>query len=549
MLKSLFIKNYAIIEQLELEWFQGLSAITGETGAGKSIILGALNLALGARADSKAVGKWSDKCIVEICFLPKSEVLKQINDALNTDAADEIIIRREVHANGKSRNFLNDSPALVNEIQWAASKLVGIHQQFDQLDFLEKEKQAWILDCYANLLEERAQYKAEWKTYQNLLQEKSALINKKQSQLAEKDFLEFQLNEFNKLNLKKGETIQLEQKIQALVKSEDIIHNTTMAFQILEREGGVIEQLQTILSGLRNIQINKPLAELYNRIDQCKTELKDCLHELEHQAEAAQSDPAALANYTQRLDQINRMMAKHQLKSEEALFTYVESVTARLNEFESMDNAIASLEAKIDTQLNKLRTLENAVFAQRQRVIPELIKSTLTLLRRMGLEHARFDIYNDPPNQTTPSNLDGIEFLFAANKGAQLKPMKDQISGGELARFNLAIQSLTAQNNNIGTMVFDEIDTGVSGQIALEMGNILKETAKRIQVICITHSPQVASRAHQHYKVYKEHDKSNTITHIRLLSQGEKITELATMLSGTPPGKAAIDNALDLLSR
>lgn len=548
MLTSLSIKNYAIIDQLQMNWEHGFTAMTGETGAGKSIIIGALQLVLGNRSDVKDLKNKETKCIVEAEFQISNELLAQLNDRFELENQTSLILRREILPTGKTRSFINDSPVLLTVIQTIAPFLLSIHQQFDHLDLFDRSFQMESLDKYAGLTETVSKYEIKFKQFQNLKNLYTQQADALKSGMLEKEFIEFQFNELHAAQLKENELDALENELKLVTKAEEIKTNCMQVFELIQGEQGLLDQTQTSISLLKNLQVNANLKTVYERLDSVRTELKDLSLELESIADQTELSPERITQINQRLDQLNRLLKKHRVHTESELIQLAEQLELKLNQLSTSDESLLKLQEEIDQLEKQLTNEAKNISKMRIASIPGLVTNIQKLLVSLGMANARVDIQLQPLGLLNSQGMDQIDFLFCANKGGVLRPLKDQASGGELARFNLAVKSLVATKNDGACMIFDEIDTGVSGQIALQMGNILKNMAQTHQLICITHSPQVASRADQHYYVYKAHTKTDTATNIRKLNKDERLHELAKMLSGEPPTKAALINATELIS-
>ncbi len=548
MLHSLLIKNYAIIDQLEIDWKEKFTVITGETGAGKSIIIGALQLLLGGRSDSKILKNPQEKCIIEAVFYCSSAIQKTLGEIFETDFDKELIIRREILPSGKSRAFINDSPALLNDLQELSQSIISIHQQFDHLDFFDRNYQLSVVDSFAGISDQLSIYKKSFKEYQNLILQKKEIESQLRQGLIEKEFLEFQFNELENAKLTEGELVKLEEELKVISKAEEIKLNTLTSSQLILREAGILDLLQECHNMLKTIKVSEALSTIYQRIEQLYTELKDIALELENIAESTEFSAEKISSMNLRIDNLNALLKKHRVNSDSELIEIREDLQRKLNNLNDSDQSLDTLNKEIDLRYKKLLKEAQLISEQRIKKSRELIHQTSALLIQLGMEHAKFDIQFNKSDDLKENGLDHIEFLFSANKGVALRPIKDQASGGELARFNLAIKSQVAKKNEASCLIFDEIDTGVSGQVALQMGNILKNMSVHQQVISITHSPQVASRATYHYYVYKEHHEKKTNTQIKELNQEERLNELAKMLSGEPPTKAALKNASELIA-
>ncbi|HEX5625500.1 MAG TPA: DNA repair protein RecN [Saprospiraceae bacterium] len=549
MLKSLLIRNYAIIDHLDIRLQNDLTVLTGETGAGKSIIIGALQLLMGGRADAKVLRQPDEKCVVEASFSYPSHPPADILEKFDVDPDGDVIIRREILPNGKSRSFINDTPALISDLQEWRPQLLSIHQQFDHLDFFDKSYQLSVLDTFAGLRETVGRYQEEFKQYQSCIAEKAQLENELKNTLHEKEFMQFQWNELDAANVRAGEIEQLEADLKIASKAEEIKTNTMQSAELLQGERGIIDQVQESLSLLKAIRVNEALGSAYDRMEQIKTELKDLARELESLSEQSDFSAEQIRNAQQRLDQLNRLLIKHRVGSDQELLDLKLELESKLDALQTSDARLDELQKKIDAHFKSLSKQAELISKERKSKCGELVKNAIQLLHQLGMEFARFEIQLKPAEGLRETGSDAIDFLFSANKGSILRPIKDQVSGGELARFNLAVKSLMAQKRETGCLVFDEIDTGVSGQVALQMGKILKDMAAYQQVICITHSPQVASRAQHHFHVYKEHEEDQSVSRIKAMNKPERMHELAKMLSGDPPTQAALKNAAELMAR
>lgn len=548
MLTSLSIKNYAIIDQLQMNWENGFTAMTGETGAGKSIIIGALQLVLGNRSDVKDLKNNELKCIIEAEFQISNELLLQLNDRFELENQNTLILRREILPTGKTRSFINDSPVLLTVIQSIAPYLLSIHQQFDHLDLFDRSFQMESLDKYADLTDAVSNYEIKFKQFQNLKNLYTQQAESLKSGMLEKEFIEFQWNELQAAQLKENELETLENELKLVTKAEEIKTNCMQVFELIQGDQGLLDQTQTGISLLKNLQVNANLKSIYERLDSVRTELKDLSMELESIADQTELSPERITEINHRLDQLNRLLKKHRVQTEIELIQLKDQLEFKLSQLSMSDENLIKLQQEIDQLQNQLTKDAQGISKKRIAAIPGLVSNIQKLLISLGMVNARVDIQLQQNEVLNAQGMDQIDFLFCANKGGVLRPLKDQASGGELARFNLAVKSLVATKNDGACMIFDEIDTGVSGQIALQMGNILKSMAQTHQLICITHSPQVASRANQHYYVFKEHTKNDTVTNIRKLNKDERLHELAKMLSGEPPTKAALINATELIS-
>lgn len=547
MLTQLHIKNYAIIDTLDIQWPSDFIAITGETGAGKSIMIGALQFVLGARTDAKVLRNAEEKCVVEVCFDIPLSLQEKITASIDIDDPKQIIIRREILPNGKSRTFINDTPALVTDINQIAPMLISIHQQFDHLDIIDPLFQLTSLDAFAELQTEVKKYQTQFKQYEQLKRNKKELQELHIKAQQEQDFLQFQWEELQQIDLKENEFGTLEEELKIASKSEEILNQTTHASTILNNEKGVIDSVQDILQLLRSVRINPIVNTLYDRLELIQTEIKDIALELESISEHIDTDPKKLLALQQRFDLIIRLMKKHRVQSDHELIQFKHEIESKLNSISHGEDQINRLDLEIKTLHQDLMSHALSISKTRKQKSIDLVKQTSPLLRLLGMEFAQFDIKFEETAELNQLGIDAIEFQFTSNKGSQPKALKNQASGGEISRLNLVIKSLVAQKAELPTMIFDEIDTGVSGQVALQMGNILRDMSTHHQVITITHSPQVASRAKHHFFVYKDSTSKLTNTKLKKLEAEERYVEIAKMLSGDPPSSAALINAKELI--
>lgn len=549
MLSSIEIKNYAIIEHLLIEWKDGMSVITGETGAGKSILIGALQLVLGGRSDVKAVREGTQKCIVEARFNLDQKTLDIISEKCDIDVQNPLELRREISANGKSRSLINESLISASLLQDISKTMISIFQQFDLLDIVDAEHQLQIIDEYSGNKELLDEYKMEFKAWKQELQNLKNLEADRLTSLKEQEFILFQHNELSTLTISESEFQDLEEFIKAASKSEEIIQNSSQVAMIFSQDNGVIDKLTECTQLLKSIHIHKQVHEILERLEPLRMELREIGNELQNIAENSDFDPKTTQLAMDKVDQINRLMNKHHVSTIGELLQIKIDIAARIKNLDDFEDQRKDLLESIAKKESILSINAAKLHAKRITASKKFAKNVETSCKSLGLEHNRFEIEVLNLSSLNESGNSSVQFLFTANKGKSVAPLKNQASGGELSRLNLSIRSILAQDKEMGTMVFDEIDTGVSGQIALQMGNILAELAKKIQLIAITHSPQVASRADQHLLVYKEHLKNETRTNIRLLNSVERIHEVAKMLSGDPPAKSALLNAQELLER
>ncbi len=549
MIKSLHIRNYAIIESLEINFSEGLTIITGETGAGKSILLGALGLIMGNRADTKSLYNEAEKCVVEARFDVRSYQLQAFFTDNDIEYDEETIIRREIAPSGKSRAFINDSPVNLNVLQQLSSALIDLHQQFDTLDIHNVSFQLRMIDALADNKRLAAGYEEEYRQYSIDKRRLDNLINRNEASAKEVEFLQFQLEEFNKAELMDGEQERSEQELSVLANAEEIKRTMNAAFQYLsESEQSLVSQMEEL--GIMLHQIGKydgKLAALSEKYDGLTEELKDIAGEFETIAEQTEYDPERITEIQARLDLIYRLENKHRVGTVRELLDIQENLQAQLGEFGDLSTEIETLRKRIAEQETHLYQVANMLSERRHLVVPDFEDKVKAMLSQLSMEHAVLKVDCKKNDTLGPTGMDELNFLFTANKGGRLQMIKDVASGGELARLTLVTKSLVASAIPLPTLIFDEIDVGVSGDVALRMGNILRQLSNQHQVVTITHSPQVASKADAHYFAYKVEKEDRVITKVKALSRDERIRAIATMLSQNPPSEAAIENARQLM--
>ncbi|MCB0594549.1 MAG: DNA repair protein RecN [Lewinellaceae bacterium] len=549
MIKSLQIRNYAIIEKLEMDFSRGLTIVTGETGAGKSILLGALGLIMGKRADIKSLYNLENKCVVEAHFDVSRYGLKAFFEENDLDYDDNMVIRREITPSGKSRAFVNDTPVTLNILQDISSTLVDLHQQFDNLDIHQISFQLRLLDALADNKSLLSDYQRAFTQYQARRRRLAELTRRNQNAAKELDFLNFQLEEFNAAGLKAGEQEALEEELNRLTNAEDIKKTLAAAFQQLsESEVSVISQLEEVAQALKGIRkFDSRLERFFERFDGVLVELNDLSQEFEGIAEETEHDPERIMEVQQRLDMIYRLQNKHQVASVEELLKIQDELQKQLDDIGDLSAEIDALEKEVRNQEQSLRAQAEEMSRRRHAVVGSFENEVERMLGQLAMEHARIKAEFTELEELGPTGFDEVNFLFAANMGSRMQLIKDVASGGELSRLTLVVKSLVASAIPLPTLIFDEIDTGISGDVALKMGNILRKLSNEHQVISITHSPQIASKADVHYFVYKRIKEERTITELRNLELEERIHAIATMLSQSPPSDSAIANARELL--
>lgn len=549
MIKRLHIRNYAIIEYLDIDFARGLTIITGETGAGKSILLGALGLIMGDRADTKSLYNQEEKCIIEGIFDLGAHDLRDFFAENDLDYETEVVVRRELTPSGKSRAFVNDSPVTLKVLQDLSAELIDLHQQFDTLDIHNLSFQLRMIDALAGNKELLLQYRNIYREYSANQRRLSELLNRNEQSTKEMDFIQFQLEEFNKAELVSGEQETWEEELTRLSHAEDIKRTLGMAFDILtENEQSIVGQMQSLSVALVTIGKYAPnLGEYSDRFANMIFELREMSNEFEKVADQTDYDPERIQEVQQRLDLIYRLLKKHTVASVDELLAIQTNLEQQLAGFADLGNEIGALRDKIKVQEEQLYRWADELSDRRQAVIPGYEQKVVDMLTQLAMPYAQLKIENRKLEHLSPTGLDEVQFLFAANRGSRLQQIKDVASGGELSRLALVTKSLVASAIPLPTLIFDEIDSGISGDVALKMGNILRNLSNEHQVVTITHSPQVASKADRHYFVFKVDKPDRTITNVRLLSDDDRVRAIAVMLSQSPPSESALVNARELL--
>jgi DNA repair protein RecN (Recombination protein N) len=549
MLTRLLIRNYAIIPELDLRLQPGLSAITGQTGAGKSILLGALGLALGRRADFRILPDEQSKCIVEAYFDLQDDTLKELFEREGLDFDKELICRREISSGGRSRSFINDTPVSVKLIQEITSHLIELHQQHDNLALQSHEAQRNILDTLSGSLPLYEEYRI---VYNRLVQLKNELVQLQQTEVSsarKKDFLIFQIEELENAKLTSGEQERLEHTQNELQHAEAIILAISQVENVLsDGPHAVNNQLTTLLKhidGVRNVFT--PLGTLGDRIDAVRTEVQDISLEAGRLDGPSQKDPMLLNRIETRLNQLYTLIKKYQCKDDTELLQLTASLKKELEDISSVSTQIEEIEKKITATNTGLVKIAELLSKKRRSGAEKIVSQAIGLLQNLGMPNAQFSIELNPLSVPGSDGMDEIDFLFSANKGMALQPIQVVASGGELSRLSLALKSLYAEQSKLPTIIFDEIDTGISGEVAWRMGQLIQNLAKGHQVLMITHSPQIAAHASTQYHVSKIAKAERDISSIELLSPPQRMNEIAKMLSGNPPSKEALANAKSLM--
>jgi DNA repair protein RecN (Recombination protein N) len=548
MLTSLKISNYALIDELAMQPSSGLSMITGETGAGKSIMLGAVGLLLGNRADTKVLLHEEKKCVVEGVFDIRSYGLQGYFEELELDYEDTCIIRREISPNGKSRSFVNDTPVLLEPLKILGEKLMDVHSQHDTLLLGEGDFQLGLVDAYARTSAERTTYQQAFTEFRKSKKTLTELTRKAEALKKEYDFNQFQLEELSSLALVSGEQEELESSQEILENAEDIklkINEVLSLFH--EEQFGVLQGMGQIQSSLQGLErLAQAFATYRTRFQEAWIELKDLAETLADEDSRVEVDAEKLERTRERLSKIYQLQKKHGLQTIEELMELESQLADKVLQVQQVDDQLAEAH-QLCLQNEKAMLAASEVLSQKRRAcFPSFEKALEVLLQDLGMENARvqFERQVVDPNA---NGLDRVELLFSANKGMPLQPLKKVASGGEFSRLLFAIKYLMADKMALPTLIFDEIDTGISGEVALQMVRMMQEIAKNHQVICITHLPQVAAKGAVHFFVYKDHSAEKTMSKVKQLTVEERVHELAKMIAGSNPSAAAQASAKELL--
>lgn len=552
MLQSIHIQNYALIDKLDIDFTPGFSVITGETGAGKSIILGAIGLLLGQRADVKAIKNGTSKCIVEARFCIASYGLEAFFQELDLEYdPEECILRREVYASGKSRAFINDSPASLNQMKALGEKLIDVHSQHQNLLLNKEGFQLNILDILAQDEKQLEAYKQVYRHYKDISNTLEELIIQAEKSRQDEDYLRFQLEQLEEASLHSGEQTELEQEAETLSHTEEIKANLYKAQQLIDgtEANGILSQTKDCQQALQNISNVYPSAsEWVERLRSCYIELKDIAHDLSVAEAETEFNPERLDYVNERLNLIYNLQQKHRVTTIEALLELAENYRHQLNDISSFDERIAELNQQKEALYNKVLEQAHQLTNLRTKSAHHIEEQMKKLLIPLGMPNVRFAVELTSRKEPDLNGLDNVTFLFSANKNGALQNVASVASGGEIARVMLSLKAMIAGAVKLPTIIFDEIDTGVSGSIAEKMALIMRDMGRQNrQVISITHLPQIAARGTTHYKVYKKDTETGTNSYIHRLTPEERVKEIAHMLSGSVLTEAALNNARALL--
>ncbi len=550
MLERLHIQNYAIIDRITIDFTKGLSIITGETGAGKSILLGALGLIMGRRADTKTLYEADKKCIVEAVFSNIPQEAESLLTQEDLDVEDQLFIRREISATGKSRSFINDTPVNLDIIQKLSLFLLDMHQQWDNLDIHEENFQMEMIDAFTKNKNVLTQYRNLFNEWKKQVKHLSYLEEKKQAAARETEFNRFLLAELDQVEPVFGEQEEMENELNILSNAQSIKEiNTSIYHNLEENEPSVLTVLSNLVHEVGSISdISKEYQEMYDRLYSVQEECRDLAKEALRLAEKTELNPEKIHEIKERLNVLYKLQKKHGVSDENALLEIWNQLRIKDNDTESLDNDIKNTRSEISRLEIKMEKDADILHQSREKGIPLFEKNVKEMLHDLKMDHAQLSIKLEKSDKFSENGKNKILWLFAANKGSTPLPLKSVASGGEISRLNLCIKSILASAMVLPTIIFDEIDAGVSGDVALKMGEMLSNLAKNHQIISITHSPQVASKAHHHLHVFKNHEGNKTTTNIKVLSPEEKIYTLAIMLSSDPPTNTALAAAQELIS-
>lgn len=550
MLKSLYIKNYALIDNLEIDFESGFSVITGETGAGKSIILGALSLILGQRADLKSIKQGEEKCIIEGIFDVSAYDLKEFCEQHDIEYdADSYILRREILAAGKSRAFINDSPVTINDLKLLGEQLIDIHSQHENLLLSDNHFQLQIVDIMAGNKKLLQQYHQAYKDYKSAGIELKELRERIAKNKEDEEFLRFQHNALAEANLVDGEQEELEKEQDTLNHAEEIKTGLYKIHLLLSGDDvGIVASLKESLNtALSLTKVYTQAEELATRLQTAYIDLKDMSTDMERLAEDVEFNPDRLSYVQERLDLIYNLQARHKLGAVAELLNLKKELEDKIGQIDSSDEEVQKLEKELEKKKQATYSLAEELTKQRKSAIKNIEKTLVEKIAALGMPNVRFECEIKPKQEANLTGADNIQFLFSANKNMPLQPVAQIASGGEISRFMLCLKSMIAGATALPSIIFDEVDTGVSGEIADKMGKIMQEFGQQMQVIAITHLPQIAAKGKTHYKVYKIDEKDRTTTNLIKLTDSQRLDEIAGMLSGATITDAAKQNAKAML--
>jgi len=549
MISHLSITNYAIIEQIDLDFNKGFTVITGETGAGKSILLGAIALILGNRVDTSVLNNKDKKCIIEGSFVFNEMRFKSFFADNDIDFEEETIIRREISKTGKSRAFINDTPVNLSVLKDLSGQLIDVHSQHQTLKLQNNQFQIDVIDSFAKLGSEVDKFQIQFRTYKKLQKELADLINKEANEKADVEYIKFQVNEIEELNLQINEQEGLQEKLAIITNAETIKTTMDKATGLLSvSDQNIITNLKDVVSSFNDIvEYGKNYEEQHQRLNSLLIELEDLAADIENSNNHFEFDAENAQYLSERLSIIFGLEQKHNLTTSDELLELLEDLKSQLNAIDSVDEEIEQLKIHLNKEKKSITSLAQKISNKRIKVIPQIEKIIIAHLADLGMPESSFIVKQAVLSEVNENGIDEIKFLFSANKGFQVKELEKTASGGELSRLMLSIKSILATSTNVSAIIFDEIDTGVSGDIADKMAGIMKDMSKNIQIIAITHLPQVAAKGDQHIKIYKETNATKTATYLKELSNEDRVDEIAKMLSGKDTSAIAKENAKILL--
>ena len=549
MLSHLSVKNYALIEELEIDFSKGFSVVTGETGSGKSIMLGALGLILGERADLKALRNPNVKCIIEGTFELSKDIFSPFFERNDIDFEKQSIIRREITPSGKSRAFVNDTPVVLPVLKELGMSLIDIHSQHQTLLLNKSSFQFDVLDASSEASNIKGDYLLAFHAYKSLHKKLQRLIESERKANADKDYILFQLKDFEGLDLEDLSESDIEEELSLLSNAEEVINLSSQIADELNGNNSVVGNLMNAEQVLQKLSAyNKGYIDLLDRVKSAIIEINDIDEEVSRKVASIDVNENRLAELTELFDVVNRLQRKHNVITVEELIKVKEDFTLRISAVTNLSEEIELLTKELNKNLLTVKEKGKLLSDRRHKGVFSLQSSVKNYLSEMAMPHAELKVELTPNENPAEFGLESIEFLVRTNKGSSFEPLKKVASGGELSRIMLAIKSILCESGNLPAIIFDEIDTGVSGEVANNMGSIMKKMSNHLQVISITHLPQIASKGKQHYKVFKETKEDTTITKITQLNRDERLVEIAQILSGENPSQAAIDNAKELLN-
>jgi DNA repair protein RecN (Recombination protein N) len=549
MLIKLFVQNYALIKELDVELENGLTIITGETGAGKSILLGALSLILGTRADSAVLLDKNEKCIVEGTFRIDDYELNDFFISNELDYEKVTTLRSEINPAGKSRAFINDTPVTINLLKELGDRLIDIHSQHQTLMLNDNSFQLNLIDSFSGTAKLKLEYRETYLNFRKLKKEYSVIKEKADKNRADLEYYQFQYNQLEEAKLKSGEQEELETEQELLGHAEEIKLALSTSSDLFFAEGNsILSMLREVKNNINKIKSYLTESEnLLMRTESSLIELDDLANEIEKLSVSIEADPERLAIVNNRLDNIYTLIQKHHVNNLGDLLVKKDEIKDLISSIVTSDERLNELEVILEKQASSLKSISEEISLKRKSVLPEIESRITSLLKQLGIPNAKFRITLTQLPEFTSTGIDQADFLFSANKQVEPENLARIASGGELSRVMLSLKSLLTKNNNLPTIIFDEIDSGVSGEVADKVGQILSGMGKYMQVINITHLPQVASRGTRHYHVYKDETDNSTFTRVKLLTAEERILEVARLLSGSEVTETAIRNARELL--